>query len=140
MDSAFHEAIGASGPVRHLVPMVEMEILEIDTTVNAEDIAEAVGSCLREEPSLGMEVSLTKRPFRDTRKAFVRMEEARALKLLKVAHIKIRWVSCRVRRKTKVKRCYQCLVFGHMAAECRGLDHSRSCWKCGEEGYTAGTC
>ena len=101
---------------------------------------EAVWSCIRKEPSSGVEVSLTKKPFRGTRKAFVKMEDARALKLLKAAHIKIGWVSCRVRRKTDVKRCYRCLGFGHMAADCRGPDRSRSCWKCGEEGYTARTC
>ena len=30
--------------------------------------------------------------------------------------------------------------FGHMPADCRGPDRSRSCWKCGEEEHTAGTC
>ena len=70
-----------------------MEILDINPTVEAEDKAEAIWSCLREEPSSGVEVSLTKRPFRGMRKAFVRTEEARALKLLKATHIKIGWVS-----------------------------------------------
>ena len=39
LDSAFREAIGAAGSVRHLVPTVEVEILDIDPTVEAEDIA-----------------------------------------------------------------------------------------------------
>ena len=77
--------------------------------------------------SSDVEVSLTKKPFRGTRKTLVKMEEARALKLLKAAHIKIGWVSCRVRRKTEVKRCYRCLGFGHMAADCRGPDRNRCC-------------
>ena len=34
---------------------------------------------------------MMKRPFRGTTKAFVRLEEARASKLLKAAHIKIGW-------------------------------------------------
>ena len=140
LDSAFCEANGTSRSVHHLVPTVEVEILDIDLTVEAKDIAEVVWSCLREEPSSCVEVSLTKRPFRGIRKAFVKMEEARALKLLEATHIKIGWVSCRVRRKTEIKRCYRCLGFGHMAADCRGPDHSRSFWKCGEEGHTAGTC
>ena len=124
----------------HLILTVEVEILGIDPTVEAEDIADVAWSCLREEPSSGVDVSLTKRTFRGTRKAFVRMEEARALKLLKAANIKIGWVSCRVRRKTEVKRCYRCLGFAHMAADCRGPNRSRNCWKFGEEGHTAGTC
>ena len=75
LDSAFREAIGASGCVRHLVFTVEVEILGIDFSVEAKDIAEAVWSCLREELLSGVEVSLMKRPFRGTRKVFVRMED-----------------------------------------------------------------
>ena len=66
-------------------------------------------------------------------------EEARALKLLKGAHIKIGWVSCRVRRKKKVNRCFRGLGFGHIAVDCRGPDRSRCCWRCGEEGHVAGS-
>ena len=93
LNSTFHEAIGAPGCVRHLVPTVEVEILDIDPTVEAEDIAKTVWSCLQEEPSSRVEVSLTKRPFRGRRKAFIIMEEARTLKLLKATHINIGWVS-----------------------------------------------
>ena len=46
-----------------------------------EKVAEAVRSCLRVETSSGVKVSLTRKPFRGTRKAFVRLEEARALTL-----------------------------------------------------------
>ena len=48
------------------------------------------------------------------------LEMARALKLLKATHIKIGWVIYRVRRKMGTNRCYCCLDFGHMAADCRG--------------------
>ena len=67
-------------------------------------------------------------------------QRARSLKLLKGAHIKIGWVSCRVRRKKEVRRCFRCLDFGHIAADCRGSDRSRCCWRCGEEGHLAGSC
>ena len=52
-----------------------------------------------------------------------------ALILLKATQIKIGWVSCRVRRKTELIRCYRCLVFSHMAANCRGPDRSRFWWR-----------
>ena len=85
-------------------------------------------------------MSLSKTPYRGKRKAYVLLEEARALKLLKGAHIKIGCVSCRVRRKTEAKRCYRYLGFGHMEADCRRPDRSRSCWRCEEEGHVAGSC
>ena len=101
-------------------------ILDVDPTVEEEEVAEAVQNYLREEPSSEVKVSLTRKPFSGTRKAFVRLEEARALILLKATHIKIGWVSCTVRKKTEISRCYRCLGFGHMAADCRGPDRSRS--------------
>ena len=137
LDSALRGAVGESGSVRHLVPTTEVEILDVDPSVEEEEVAEAVRSYLREEPSSEVKVSLTRKPFRGTRKAFVRFEEAHALTLLKVTHIKIGWVSCRVRKKTEINRCYRCLGFEHMAADCRGPDRSRSCWRCGEEGHAA---
>ena len=48
-----------------------------------------------------LKVSLTKTPYRGNRKAYVLLEEVRVIELLKVAHIKIGWLSCRVRRKKK---------------------------------------
>ena len=94
----------------------------------------------KQESEIEVTVSLTKRPYRENRKAFVLLEEEKALKLLKAAHIKIRWVSCRVRKKKEINRCYRCLGFGHIAVDCRGPDRSRCCWRCGEEGHTAGSC
>ena len=64
-----------------------------------------------------MRVSLSKTPYRGNRKAYVFLEKAMALKLLKGAHIKIGWVSCRVHRKKEVNRCFRCLGFGHIAAD-----------------------
>ena len=89
LDSAFRDVVGPSESVRHLVPTVEVEILDIDIIADTEEIAEAIRDCLREKAPLHVKVCMTKRPFRGTRKAFVRLKEARASKLLKAAHIKI---------------------------------------------------
>ena len=85
LDSAFRGVVCETRSVRHLVPTIELEIL---------GIAEAVRSCLREDASSEMKVSMTRRPFRGTRKTFVTLEKARGLTLLKVTHIKIGWMSC----------------------------------------------
>ena len=85
-------------------------------------------------------MSLRKTPYRGNRKASVLLEEARTLKLLKGAYIKIGWVSCRVRKKKEVNRCFRCLGFGHIAANCQGPDRSRCCWRCGEERHHAVSC
>ena len=58
LDSAFREAIGASGSVRHLVPTVEVEILDIDPTVEAEEALQRHEEGLRSNGgSAGLEIT-----------------------------------------------------------------------------------
>ena len=115
LDSAFRDVVGESGAVRHLVSTAEVEILDIVPSVETEKITKAVRSFLQKEALGGMKVHMTKRSFRESRKAYVLLEEVWALKLLKAAHIKIGWVSCRVGRKMEPNNCYRCLGFGHRA-------------------------
>ena len=122
----------------HLIPRIEVEIADLEPTIEAEDVEDAVRSCFGKETELELRVSLSKTPYRANRKAYVLLEVARALKLLKGAQIKIGWVSWRDRKKKEMNRCFRCLGFGHIAANCRGLDHSRCCWRCGEDGHLAG--
>ena len=137
LDTAFKEVIGARGTVRHLIPRIEVEIADLEPTIEAEDVEDAVKSLFDEEPRLELRVSLSKTPYRGNLKAYVLLEEARALKLLKEAHIKIGWVCCRDRRKKEMNQCFRCLGFDHIAVNCRGPDRSRCCWRCGEEGQLA---
>ena len=67
-DSAFRDVVGESGLVRHVVPTVKLEILDIGPTAETEEVTEAVRSCRQEETSVGMKVCMTKKPFRRTRK------------------------------------------------------------------------
>ena len=127
LDTAFKGAVGASGMVRHLIPRIEVEIADLEPTIGARDVGEAVRGFFEQESEIELTVSLSKRPYRGNRKAFVLLEEAKALKLLKAAHIKIGWVSCRVCRKKELNRCCRCLGFGHIVANCRGPDRSRCC-------------
>ena len=85
-------------------------------------------------------VSLSKRPFRDNRKAHVLPEKVRALKLLNGTHIKIGWVSCRVRKKLVVNRYYHWLGYGHIVVNFQGPDRCVGCWRCGKVLRTVGSC
>ena len=138
LETAFKEVIGTRGTVRHLIPRIEVEIADLEPTIEAEDVEDAVRSFFDQEPGLELRVSLSKTLYGGNWKAYVILEEATALKLLKGTHIKIGWVSCRVRRKKEVNRCFRCLGFGHIAADCRGPDRSRCCWRCVEVGHVPG--
>ena len=91
-----------------------------------EDVENAVKGFFDHASELELKVSLTKRQCQGNRKAFVLLEEVWALKLLKATHMKIGWIACRVRQKMEVNRCYRCLGFSHIAANCRGPNRRRT--------------
>ena len=125
-DTAFKEAVGDTGAVRHLISRIEVEITDPEPTIGVEDVEDAIRSYFDQGlKMLKLKVSLSKTPYRGNRKAYVLLEEAKALKLLKGAHIKIGWVSCRVRRKKEVNRCFRWLRFGHIAPEAIGEGSTR---------------
>ena len=123
-----------------LYPRIEVEISKLDPSIEAGDVEESVQGFFEQDSEMEFRMSQTKTPYRGNEKSYVLLEEGRAMKLFKAAHIKIGWISCRVRRRKELSRCYCCLGFGHMAADCKGPDRSRCCWRCGEEGHTAGSC
>ena len=102
IDTAFKEVVGARGTVRHLIPRIKVEIADLEPTIEAGDVEDAFRNYFDQGSELELRVFLSKIPYRGNRKAYALLEQARALKLLKGAHIKIGWVSCRVRRKKEV--------------------------------------
>ena len=121
LDTALKEVIGASGTARHLIPRIEVEIANIEPSIEAGDVENAVRGFFDHASELELKVSFTKRPYRGNRKVYVLLEEVRALKLLKVTDIKIGWVSCRVRQKMKIDRCYRCLGLATWRRTAEGL-------------------
>ena len=75
--------------------MVEVEIIDIDPTTEMEKVEEALRSCLNEDLEAKLKVNMTRRPLKGTRKASIKLEESRALKMLKATYIRIEVVSCR---------------------------------------------
>ena len=75
LGSVFRDVVGEQCTVRHLVPMVQVEILDLDPTAEKAEVKETMRSCLYEDPSAQVKVSLTRRPFKGVRKAFVQLED-----------------------------------------------------------------
>ena len=59
---AFKEVVGASRAVRHLIPRIEVEIADLEPSIEAEDVKEAVREFFEQGLEMDFRVSLTKRP------------------------------------------------------------------------------
>ena len=64
LDTAFKEAVRASGAVRHLIPRIEVEIANLQPTIGAGDVEEAVRGFFEQESEIELMFSLIKRPYR----------------------------------------------------------------------------
>ena len=64
LDTAFKEAVGSRGTVRHLIPRIELEISGLDPSIEAGDVEEAVRGFFEQKSEIELTVSLTKRPYR----------------------------------------------------------------------------
>ena len=82
--------IGASGTIRYLISRIEVEVADIEPSIEAEDIEDVVRGFFNHGSGLELKVSLPEGPYRGNRKVYVLLEEAQALKLLKATHIKSR--------------------------------------------------
>ncbi|KAK9701257.1 Zinc knuckle [Popillia japonica] len=81
------------------------------------------------------------RPTRDGNQiATVQVSRANANMLVKLGRVKIDWVSCRIRERITIIRCYKCLEFGHASRVCQGLDRSNLCLNCNQPGHKAKDC
>ena len=61
--------ISASGSVSYLIPKIKVEILNIEHSIEVVDVEEIVRGSFDHGSATDQKVSLTKRPFRVTRKA-----------------------------------------------------------------------
>ena len=57
--SAFQEAIGISGTVRHLIFRIEFEITDLDPSIEREEVEEAVREFCQQGPEMELRISLT---------------------------------------------------------------------------------
>ena len=77
-------------PYFKILKIIEVEIADLESSIEAEDVEDAVRGFFEQEPEIEFRVSLTK--------------------------------------------------IRHIAAECRGPDRSKRCWRCRVKWYTAGFC
>ncbi|XP_046661608.1 uncharacterized protein LOC124354883 [Homalodisca vitripennis] len=135
-------ALGDKGSIRTLQPRCSVEIRDLDALSTEDEVIKALKKALPELPGEagGLKVWLTKPNRSQQRMAIAELGEKHANKLLSLQHLRVGWVSCRLKQRVIVQRCYRCLAFGHSSRTCRGPDRSFNCLRCGDQGHKKKDC
>ncbi|XP_035740255.1 uncharacterized protein LOC118449594 [Vespa mandarinia] len=125
--------------ITELVPRATLEIRDCDCCTSLIEVEEALKRTLPDY-SGKIKIKMTNPNARQQCLALVKIEEEAAAMLLKAGRVLVGFVSCRVRRRAEVGRCYRCLNYGHYNASCTGSDRSKFCYFCGGTGHKIKDC
>lgn len=79
---------------------------------------------------------MANKALRESLKALVELSDELAPRLVHIEHLKVGWVSCRVRKKPEISGCYRCHNYGQLAAKCEGSDRTKCCWMWGKKKHS----
>ncbi|CAB0033724.1 unnamed protein product, partial [Trichogramma brassicae] len=114
--------------------------MDLDECATKKEIAEELGKSLG-APHLKEDVIKTlRKAYAGTQAAVAALPDDLAAKALKLGHIRIGWVNCRIRGREDALRCYRCWSPGHVSARCTGPDRSANCFRCGKTGHRIKDC
>ena len=119
VSGAIRQAVGNQMLVRPMVPTVPIELRDLEETTTEEEIREAFITALVEATPDQVEVKALRAGPRGTKVVLVVVPIAIATaKVLKPGKVGVGWVNATAREKKLVIRCFKCLEFGNVAAEC----------------------
>ena len=105
-----------------------ISIFGLDLAATEEEVRAAVSKTLNNPKAENIRVATIRPNAKGDRSVLVRLTRQDADKITKQTHIKIGWVSCRLKEWHVVPQCYRCQEIGHVAARCRAAgSKERTC-------------
>jgi hypothetical protein len=138
LSGRMRDVLGDQGIIKNMTPKVTLEILDLDYVTETEEVRNALDTLLGTDSD--RKITVLGPNSRGQKMAICDLNGQDATKLLQTGHIKIGFVSCRVRTRLMVPRCFKCLGYGHCRIDCTGPDRHDCCWRCGNAGHKAGAC
>lgn len=138
LSDCLRETLGEQGVIRDMTRNVTLEVLDMDCFTETDEVRDALNFALG--INADRKVTVIGPNNRGQKMAICECSNQDATRLLEIGRLKIGFVSCRVRARLMVPRCFKCLGYGHYRIDCTGPDRRDCCWKCGGGGHKAGTC
>ncbi|KAL7290663.1 hypothetical protein TKK_0015423 [Trichogramma kaykai] len=126
--------------LRRLYAVLALQIGDLDECATKEEICTALCHQLGMANPVPDAVRSLRKAYAGTQTAVIDLPDELAAKALKLGHLRVGWVSCRVRQRAEASRCFRSWEFDHVTARCVGPDRSKLCYQCGQDGHRAKTC
>ncbi|CAB0041060.1 unnamed protein product [Trichogramma brassicae] len=114
-----------------------LEIRDLDEGVTKEEICTALCHQLGKVNMDPDVVRYLRKAYVGTQTAVIDLPDELVAKAIKLGHLRVSWVSCRVRERAEASRCFRCWEFNHVTACCVGSDRSKLC--CRSSARSCGT-
>ncbi|CAB0040989.1 unnamed protein product [Trichogramma brassicae] len=129
------KVLGDTATASALQHTTMIEIRDLDECSTKDEIAEALSTSLSAPHINKTAVKTLRKAYAGTQVAVAALPDDLAAKALKLGHIRISWVNCRIRGREDTLHCYRCWSPGHVSARCKGPDRSAHCFRCGQTGH-----
>ncbi|CAB0037844.1 unnamed protein product [Trichogramma brassicae] len=134
------KVLGTAATASALLHTSTIEIKDLDECATKEELTAALDALLGVPVSKRDPVKSLRKAYAGKQVAVVALPDDLAATALKLGHVRIGWVNCRIRAREEAARCYRCWSPGHVAARCKGPDRTELCYRCGQKGHQAKDC
>lgn len=138
---AMEKVLQETATVKSLCQRKAIECRDLDEITTEEDIISSIKEHMPDITGIQKADIKMRNRSDGTQTAIITMAAVDANKMIKVGHLRVGWVRCRVRERLAPTRCYKCLDFGHTASHCASTtDRTGLCLRCGLKGHMAKNC